>query len=281
MNRLLVLIYGLVPKKLKEILGQSHRIKGLRRRLLYSKNGFKTAKVLVDRTYVTNHVNFNFVASIKDASKAKQVGIENTVLRNSMLLTDKYFTARNDLTVLDVGSNFGYLASVWAASVALKGNVMAFEPNRNLFAAIEKTIILNPKFITNFKAFNVAVGSKKGTVTLNASAFSSNTNRMPSAIAQYDVEMIKLDTFVKEQQIEHIDLLKIDVDGIELDILNGAASILKKNRTLVIVETNDDHRIIDFFKQLEYQIYDMHLNVFEESKKLPLNIFCIPKSFRK
>lgn len=279
MNRLLVNIYGLVPKSLKQRIGQSDVFKSLRQRLLYTNSGFKSAKVLVERSYGKHDVNFNFVASIKDASKAKQVGIENTVLRNSFLLADTFFPNRTNLTVLDVGSNFGYLASVWVDSIASKGNVFAFEPNKNLFSSIEKTIASNSKFFNNFKVFNLAVGAEKGFVELNASAFSSNTETMSSSIETYEVNMIKLDNFITEHQLKIIDLIKIDVDGIELDILKGAEQLLRKSKSIVIVETNDDERIVDFFKDLEYNIYDMKLAVLKDVDQLPLNIFCVPKTF--
>ena len=281
MNRLLVNIYGLVPKTLKQSLGQSKIFKGLRQKLLYSKNGFKTAKVLVNRAYGNHLVSFNFVASIKIASKAKHVGIENTVLRNSLSLTDLYFPDRTDLCVLDVGSNFGYLASVWADSIASKGNVLAFEPNKNIYDSIQKTIASNSKFNTNFKVFNLAVGSKKETVKLNTSAFSSNTEAMSAAFESYAIDMITLDEFTIEHQISNIDLIKIDVDGIELDILKGAASILRRNQSIVIVETNEDKNIIDFFKTIDYDIYDMKLQLFEGNGVLPSNVFCVPKTLRR
>ncbi|TCK68836.1 FkbM family methyltransferase [Winogradskyella wandonensis] len=281
MNRLLVKIYSLVPENLKKRIGQSQALKGLRKKLLYTPNGFKIAKVLVNHGYGKHHVNFNFVASIKIAVKAKELGIENTVLRNSFKLIDKFKPNRNDLVVFDVGSNFGYLAAVWSDSVGAKGKVLAFEPNRNLFQTIKKTIEANTKFSYNFEVYNLAIGSKKGRVNLNASAFSSNTEDMSAAIEAYDVDMVKLDDFVKYHDISQVDLLKIDVDGIELDILKGAERILKAHTAIVIVETNNDQRIIDHFRELDYLIYDMKLDLYQNSQTLPVNIFCVPKTLDK
>ncbi|SHH39238.1 FkbM family methyltransferase [Winogradskyella jejuensis] len=281
MNRLLVKIYSLVPENLKQKIGQSQALKDLRKMLLYTPKGFKIAKVLVNHRYGEHHVNFNFVASIKIASKAKELGVENTLLRNSFELINKFKTNRNDLTVLDVGSNFGYLGAVWADSVAANGKVLAFEPNRNLFQTIEKTIEANTKFSQNFEVYNLAVGSKKGVVHLNASAFSSNTEDMSAAIEAYDVDMVKLDDFVKHHDIAQVDLLKIDVDGIELDILKGAEHILKENTAIIIVETNNDQRIVNHFRALDYFIYNMKLDLYQDSQTLPLNIFCVPKKLDK
>ncbi|WP_375234801.1 FkbM family methyltransferase [Winogradskyella sp.] len=281
MNSLLVKIYDTIPKRLRLKLGQSKWLKGLRRQLLYDSEGFKTAQVLVERIYENYKVNFQFVASIKMASKAKNNGIENTVLRNSFRLIQKYKPNRTDLAVLDVGSNFGYLGGVWADSIAKNGKVLAFEPNKNLYKSISRTIEANVNFKTNFKIYNLAVGAKNEMITLNVSSFSSNAQSMKTAVETYDVEMVTLDDFLNKKNIQEIDVIKIDVDGIELDILNGAENLLKQNNSIVIVETNDDIRIVELFQELDYNIYDMKLNVFDNSEALPLNIFCVPKKIEK
>ncbi|WP_299114675.1 FkbM family methyltransferase [uncultured Winogradskyella sp.] len=278
MNNLLVKIYDTIPKDLRLKIGKSKWLKGFRRYLLYDSKGFKTAKVVVNRVYGNYKVNFQFVASIKMASKAKRLGTENTVLRNSFFLIEQYKSNRNNLTVLDVGSNFGYLGAVWADSIAKNGKVLAFEPNKNLFASITKTIEANVHFKRNFKVYNLAVGAENETITINASNFSSNAQSMDTAIETYDVEMVTLESFLNTENIQQVDLIKIDVDGIELDILKGAINLLKQNNSIVIVETNDDMRIVEFFKELDYRIYDMKLNVFDTHEALPLNIFCVPKN---
>ncbi|RZN83102.1 MAG: FkbM family methyltransferase [Winogradskyella sp.] len=281
MNSLLVKIYDIIPKNLRLKIGQSKWLKGLRKRLLYDSKGFKTVQVLVNRTYGNYKVNFQFVASIKMASKAKRLGIENTVLRNSFSLVESYMPNRNDLTVLDVGSNFGYLGAVWADSISKTGNVSAFEPNKNLFASVTKTVEANEKFKSNLKVYHLAVGAKNERIKLNASNFSSNAQSMETAIETYEVNMVTLDDFLNKKSFQQIDLIKIDVDGIELDILKGAKNLLQQNNSIVIVETNDDKRIVDFFEELDYSIYDMKLNVFDAAEALPLNIFCVPKNLEK
>jgi hypothetical protein len=72
--------------------------------------------------------------------------------------------------------------------------------------------------------------------------------------------------------------VKIDVDGIKLDILMGATELIKKLKPIFTVETNGYKKIIDFFHKLDYQILDMKLNPIQSGNQLPPNIFCIPKN---
>ena len=88
--------------------------------------------------------------------------------------------------------------------------------------------------------------------------------------------MTTLDTFVESSNLEQCDLLKIDVDGIELDILEGAIQLIKNFKPIVIIETNENIRILEFIKKFDYTILDMNLNELKETDALPLNIFCVP-----
>lgn len=279
LNSNLIYLYKILPKDFKKRLGKSKRLKQLRKRLLYHNNNFNVTAVNVNREYADYSINFKFYAAIKIASTAKYNGIENTVLRNSFILIKRYKPNQVNLNVIDIGANFGYLSAVWASSIAKEGNVIAFEPNKNIFDCIEKTIKAN-NFQDRFKAYNLAVGNKNKTIQLNVSQLSSNSESMESAINSYEVEMIKLDSVLENEKLDEVDIIKIDVDGIELEILNGAIQTLKTNSVIVIVETNDDYRIIEFFKQLDYIIFDMKLNEYVNGQPIPVNIFCTPKTFR-
>ena len=90
--------------------------------------------------------------------------------------------------------------------------------------------------------------------------------------------MVTLDSVIQNSKVKTIDLIKIDVDGIELEILHGSIATLKNNDVIVIVETNGDLEIIAFFESIEYQIFDMTLNPYDALKPIPINIFCIPNT---
>ncbi|WP_272855099.1 FkbM family methyltransferase [Aequorivita todarodis] len=222
-------------------------------------------------------VHFYFFASMKIASKATKSGIENTILRNSIQLINLR-TKENDAVVLDVGANFGYLSLVWANSISLNGKVIAFEPNLNVYNSFRNSIQSN-SLESNVELNNLAVGKKDGNIELFLSSTTSNTlhaDRLNNKSTP--IEMVSLDSFSRRNVMDRCDLVKIDVDGIELDILMGATHLIEKFNPIFIVETNGDEKIINFFNQHNYQILDMELNPFQSENQLPPNIFCIPKN---
>lgn len=266
-----------MPPKIRNGIGQSHLLKPLRDIFLRSQGSYRETKVLVKRDYLGYLVNFYFFASMKVASKAAKSGIENTILRNSIKLIN-FRTKENDSVVMDVGANFGYLSLIWANSISQNGKVIAFEPNLNVHNSFRNSIRSN-SLETNIELNNLAVGKKDGSIELFLSSTTSNTlqtDRLNNKSTH--IEMVSLDSFSKRNGIARCDLVKIDVDGIELDILLGATELIKSCKPIFIVETNDDEKIIDFFHQHDYQILDMKLNPFQSVEQLPSNIFCIPKT---
>lgn len=259
-------------------IGESLYLKPFRNVFLRSHGSYRETKVLIKRDYLMYTVNFYFFASFKVAAKAAKNGIENTILRNSISLIKNLKTKKNDAVVLDVGANFGYLSLVWANSISQNGKTFAFEPNINVHNSFKNSIDFN-KLESNIKLNNLAVGKNDGISELYLSSTTSNILQAGMQVNNKTcIEMVSLDSFSVINNIDRCDLVKIDVDGIELDILMGATDLIERCKPIFIVETNDDPSIIDFFDQYDYQILDMKLNLFKSEDPLPSNIFCTPKS---
>ncbi len=277
-NKIILSLYQILPPKMRNGIGKSVFLKPLRDFFLRPTGSFREAKILVNRDYLDYKVKFFFFASMKIASKAAMGGIENTLLRNSINLLKKHKSVENDAVILDVGANFGFLSLVWANSISKNGKVIAFEPNIGVHNSLIKSIRAN-NLESAIELKNLAVGNNDGSIDLYLSSTTSNiiqAGMRPNN--KTTIEMISLDSFSKRNDIVRCDLVKIDVDGIELDILLGATNLLENCKPIFIVETNSDKRIIDFFQQHEYQILDMELNPLHSGEQLPPNIFCIPKT---
>ena len=146
-----------------------------------------------------------------------------------------------------------------------------------MFQKFSKKTIKENNLSAIVKLYKNAVGSKNEFIEINDSGVTSNVLEFENSNEKNLVEMITIDSFIEAEKIEKMDLFKIDVDGIEYDILKGAESMLRKHMPILIVETNDDIRIIDFCKEMGYQILDMNLIPYEKNTVIPENIFCVKK----
>lgn len=270
---MLVYLYKKIPKPLRNRIGKSKSLKWLRDFILRKDGVYKERKVRIKRAYLDYNVDFKFVASIKEASNALVKGIENTMLCNSITLLRKRRENLDDITILDVGANFGYLSLVWSQTVCKRGKVIAFEPSIDVFKSLSKSVEVNN--VGNIvKLVNVAVGNENKSVQLFLNDSTSNVIPENENQQSDTVQMIRIDDYINENDIK-CDLIKIDVDGIEYDILKGSIHTLKKYNPIYIVETNNDIRIIDFFRENNYTVLDEKLNPYSEDKKLPPNVYCV------
>lgn len=121
--------------------------------------------------------------------------------------------------VMDIGANIGMFAMYAINSGAKK--VYSFEPNKESFATIQKTISAN-KLEDKLLAFNLAVSSISGEVLyipkesspLNISQKEITNNSLYDAIPT-----VSINDFMNQNNLDRIDLLKIDCEGAEYEIL--------------------------------------------------------------
>ena len=121
---------------------------------------------------------------------------------------------------IDVGANIGHLSIVAAKTIGTMGRVFAFEPNYRIAEYCRKNVKFND--LNNVSIFPVAVGNKSEMVYLNEQSsddlsFIKNDHECTNVIS------IKLDDFFKNTKLK---LLKIDVEGYELNVLRGAYKLL-------------------------------------------------------
>ncbi|EDM42959.1 hypothetical protein SCB49_01607 [unidentified eubacterium SCB49] len=273
------IIYQSIPKKWRKTLGASKLLKPFRDFLLREKGSYIEETVVIKKTYSGYNVNFKFVANIQVATKAIERGIESSIINKAIFLLKKHKPKQGDsYTVFDVGANFGYLGFAWKQSIAKKGSVYSFEPHPNLFSSIKSSVLLN-KF-ESFYCINKAVGKNEGIINLHLSNATSNTLSDFSGDIVVNksvkIKMTSLDAFVEQNKIKTLDLIKIDVDGIEHNILEGAKKAIVKYKPIIIVETNNDVKIHTFLRSNGYKILDMNLNECIDDSSMPLNSFGIP-----
>jgi len=145
-----------------------------------------------------------------------------------------------DSIVLDIGANIGYFTLI-AAQKAKKGKVVAFEPVQELSKKLQQNIREN--HFQNIKVVEAAAGEseKDSTIYLSTSENSGMSSLQPpenfSGLSQA-VKIINIDQWIKQSEIEKIDIVKLDIEGSELFALRGMKETLINFKPFLIVEIN-------------------------------------------
>lgn len=132
------------------------------------------------------------------------------------------FIAKGNNTVIDLGANIG-IYSISQGQRLKGGKVFAFEPNPVVFGRLKKNIAVNN--MSNVFAFNKAVTANTGSVQFcfreKRTTQGSVTGNNIGNFQKYNVESVTLDDIVEGENLKGIDILKIDVEGSEVDVLKG------------------------------------------------------------
>ena len=133
----------------------------------------------------------------------------------------------------DVGSNLGYFTLLMTTKVGPTGRVVAFEPDPEIFEALEKNLARNVTDRERVSALSVAAGPARGRVRF-ARGWRATRGKVVSSGGDLEVDVIDIDNVAKGVGAPR--LLKIDVEGGELDVLHGARTVLSKAKPVVLVE---------------------------------------------
>ncbi len=143
----------------------------------------------------------------------------------------------NSKCAVDIGSYTGVYTLV-AAQTNKKILTISFEPNPDLYVALERNVKINR--LKNFKLEQVALDKEIGTAVLYLN-HAQNTSvgsliKLSSAGKQIKVNRTTLDVYCQENKIDFIDLIKIDAEGNELNILEGSKVTLEKYSPIILME---------------------------------------------
>ena len=195
-------------------------------------------------------------------------------------------------TFVDVGANIGFLSLVGASTVGKKGEVLAFEPVPSTYELLVENKELNG--FTQLQTFAFAIGNEAGQVKI----YPEDQNRGGASILNVrsevgvNIEVKRLDDLVLAKKI---DLIKIDVEGYELEVLKGAENKIREDKPVMIIEFSLDREnssesmdMIHWINGLEiYELYRLKDGKERKSKLVKIvsktgglpqhdNIICIP-----
>jgi FkbM family methyltransferase len=154
-------------------------------------------------------------------------------------------------TILDVGANVGfYTVALGNHSKKAFQNytIHAFEPVKVNFDRLLHNIELNELQQQDIHMYNTALGNEEGRITLQIgtnSELSSTNNAMwikgeieKNRGLSCSSEITKLDTFAQQNELRACDLIKVDIEGAELEFLLGGKDFINCYRPIILSEFN-------------------------------------------
>ena len=150
-------------------------------------------------------------------------------------------------TVFDIGANIGAHTLPIARLVGPEGTVAAFEPTDYAFAKLRRNLTLNPELesrVIAVQALLVAKSNEQKPEGIPSSwslaAPEPGETIHPVHKGTYNslhgAAAIQLDQWVNEKNLNRLDFVKIDVDGFEVDVLEGAKHTLERFRHRIMME---------------------------------------------
>lgn len=157
---------------------------------------------------------------------------------------------------LDIGSNIGNHALFFSRYYQ---RVYGFEPNRKTFQLLK----YNASLVNNVECFNIGLSSHDGKAVLAIDPANVGASRVASAPASGDtnerqeIELMKLDS-LSHIIANPIGLIKIDVEGHELEVLKGGKETIDKYKPLILFEqhpgdfTGGKSEVVEYLKSVGY-----------------------------
>jgi FkbM family methyltransferase len=179
------------------------------------------------------------------------------------------------VVVLDCGANIGVHTVEWAIAMTGWGKVIGIEAQERVFYALAGNIAINNVF--NATAMHAAVAASSGVMKIPtpdyfapASLGSLELKRTaaPEYIGQVidysdaalsAVRMVALDDLGQDR----VDLIKIDIEGMELEALEGAQTLIARHHPILIVESVkvNQQQLTDWLAQRGYKVMGVGMNV--------------------
>lgn len=176
------------------------------------------------------------------------------------------------MVCIDAGAHFGEAALHMSLKAGQKGTVIAFEPEPMIYERLIKHAERNEKKM-RLCTVPMALSDRNGTATLFAVAENEDNQGLNSLVhsrpqlgRKIEIQMTTLDAFAKQQKLERLDLIKVDIQGAEIRFLRGAHDTLRKYSPDLLIEISPDdlkasgktsRDLCDLLQVYGYEIFHM------------------------
>jgi FkbM family methyltransferase len=197
------------------------------------------ARGLLNRTYrdqveLVRLPRFSLFASDDDLAIGHHVVRGHPYEPGIAAIFDRY--VEPGMSVVDIGANIGCLTMLLASLVGPSGLVVAVEPNPENVKLLEASRRVNG--FDQVLVMQAAVGRQTGVLALNVSHSNGMTGELPDSVdaifASRPVPCFALDVILPKDR--HFNLVKIDIEGAELNALIGLSETIDRDRPVIVSE---------------------------------------------
>lgn len=209
----------------------------------------------------------------------------DTTISEKLVLSKKWEEFESELfkknikegdIILDVGAHIGYYTLIASKYVGKNGQVFAFEPDSKNFGLLEKNIKENK--LKNVILVNKPVTRKGGKIKLYLNKKNTGDHRIYNSKDGREsivINSVSLDDFFKDFK-KRISLIKMDIQGAELEAISGGLSLIKNNPNIKIfiefwpmglkLNHSQPYKLLELLNNLRFKFYQID----EEDKKIEI-----------
>ncbi len=159
--------------------------------------------------------------------------------------------------IFDIGANIGAHTLLFSQIAGPQGRVYAFEPQRVVFQTLCANMALNS--IENTECYQMGVGANKTTVLVPDIRYDLEANHGGFQIKEYEkgikTQIVTIDDFFSAPSLK---LIKVDVEGMEADVVKGAINVINTYKPFLYVENDKSKyskKLIETIQSLDYRLF--------------------------
>jgi len=148
----------------------------------------------------------------------------------------RYITST--MTIIDIGANVGLYSAIALASKNFSGTILCMEPHIESRASLAKNVMQNNQGAATVIVSELAASNTEGVITLYKNPENKGDNRIyaDDLLAQHEnITVTTLDKICSLHEIRSVDFIKMDVQGAEEKVIEGAMSIISSSESCILL----------------------------------------------
>jgi len=254
------------------------------------------AEKLSRKRVLLRHLPRDFDSAPIHVSPDASLSLWNPRLESDLFDLARQFVHPGD-TIWDIGANVGLFTIAAAQKAGPNGSVLAVEPDPWLAALLQRTVDAQPSTAASIHILPVAVSNQVGVETLHIAKRNRASNHLASIPEHSQAggtrETLQVQCITLDSLLDQIpdqtpaqtpdptlppSLVKIDVEGSEIDLLHGSHRLLSEIRPIIMCESQHRNRpaVTIIFNRYNYKLYDWNSNPHVEVQTAAFNTLAIP-----